>query len=310
MRSNYEDDARRISAAFERYEAQVGPLPGIAEPEYRASLIEQIIDSEQRVRYFDLLQSRPLGAASADPHDDAFDPIKASIVSRNRGDIDEAIWLAYLFVHFGRHRRAGWRYVRDVYGALGEEPWTWERTSNDITSFRYWLDDHQDDLRRDTGPHGFGNHRKYESLKAWTSTGTGEAFDSYINWVHAAGGDHATRLSTFAGASPEARFDEMYRSLDQVKRLGRIGRFDYLMTLKKLRLADIVPPHSYLVGASGPLTGARLLFTAGGGNELGAGVAQAKLSEFSRLTGLTPDVMEDAVCNWQKSPTAYVRFSG
>ncbi|QEO15061.1 hypothetical protein FLP10_12020 [Agromyces intestinalis] len=310
MRRNYVEDARRISAAIDLYEAQVGPLPGISEPEHREALIEQIIDSEQRVRYFGLLQSRPLSAASGDPHDDAFDPVKASIIHRDRGDLDEAIWLAYLFVHFGRHRRAGWRYVRDVYGALGAEPWTWERTSNDITSFRFWLDDHQEELRRSPGPHGFGNHRKYESLKAWTPTGTGEAFESYINWVHDAGDDHEARLSTFDAATPESRFEAMYKSLGDVKRLGRIGRFDYLMTLKKLGLADIAPPHSYLVGATGPLAGARLLLEEEGTHSLSARQAQEALREFSNLTGLPPDVMEDAVCNWQKSPSKYLRFSG
>lgn len=310
MRKNYLADARRIADAIEHYEATVARLPGIADPKRREALIEQIIDSEQRVRYFDMLQSRALSAASGDPHDEAFDPLKASIIHRDNGNLDEAIWLAFLFVHFGRHRKAGWRYVRDVYGALGGEPWTWERTSNDITSFRFWLDDHQDDLRRAPGPHGFGNHRKYESLKAWTPTGTGEAFDSYILWVHDGGGDHAERISTFSAATPEARFAEFYRSLAQVKRLGRIGRFDYLMTLKKLGLADIAPPHSYLVGATGPLTGARLLLAGEDSVQLSAREAQGKLSEFSRVTDLSPDIMEDAVCNWQKSPTKYVRFSG
>lgn len=310
MRRNYLADATRVDAAISLYEQGEGPLIGLAEPDAREAFIEQVVDSERRVQYFDLLQSRSVDPNSLNPGDAAFHPLKAAILHREAGDFDEACWLIYLYVHFGRHRKAGWRYVRDVYGALGGDLWTWERTSNDITAFRYWLDDNQDQLRRAPGPHGFGNHRKYESLKAWTRSGTGEAFESYISWVQRSGGDHPERFDSFVARTPQERFDEMFRSLGAVARLGRIGRFDLLTTLHRLHLVDARPPHSYLVGATGPLTGARLLLDGADGASMPAREAQARLARFSELTSIAPDVAEDAVCNWQKSPTSYQRFVG
>ena len=310
MRGNYAADAQRIGRSLDAYEASNRPLPGILDPEARRTFIEQVVDSEQRVKYFARLQTRALDPTSVDPTEPGFDPLKAAIIHRDAGQYDEAVWLCFLFVHFGKHRRARWRYLRDIYGRLGQGGlWNWNSTSNDINAFRYWLDDNQDALMAAPGPQGFGNHRKYESLKAWTASGTGAVFESYIDWVHDAGGGHAARFAAIPATSPQERFDALYRSLDVVNRLGRIGRFDYLTTVSRLGLVDAAPPHSYLVGATGPLMGARLLLLPDGDSAT-ARELQGKLLDLSLRTGLTPDVLEDAVCNWQKSPDSYVRFSG
>lgn len=309
MRKNYVKDAARIRQALQIYE-QTASLPGIRDSQFRETLIEQIIDSEQRVRYFELLRNRDLDPACIDPSDPGFDPLKASLVHNARGDFDEAVWLVFLFVHFGKHPVAGWRYIRDIYGRLGSnEHWTWERTSSDPTMFRFWLHDHQDDLLSQPGPRGFGNHRKYESLNAWGRTGTGEAVESYITWVLDAGDNHEERFAESLKQAPSIAFDELYRSLRAVTRFGRVARFDYLVTLMKLGLLPVEPPHSYIQNATGPLCGARLLLREDGETGTPSELEQ-ELQALSEQTGITPDVLEDAVCNWQKSPGKYIRFSG
>lgn len=309
MRKNYVEDAVRLSAAITSYEAAHGPLPGIERDLARETFIDQIIDSEQRVLYFERLRSRGVSQLSADPGRDEFDPIKAAIVQAAAGNQDEAFWLLFLFVHFGKHRSAGWRYARDVYGRLGAGRWDWKSVSDDPTSFRFWLEANQDQLLAAPGPRGFGNHRKYESLNAWEDTGTGAAVESYVEWVTGAGGDHEVRFRDISGLSPEDGFDALYRTMAGVKRFGRIARFDYLTTAMKLGLLDIRPPHSYLIGATGPLIGARLLLD-GGQSGSSALELQGRLSRFANSVGISADVVEDAVCNWQKMPEKYVRFSG
>lgn len=310
IRNNYRDDATRIHAALEAFEAAHGVLPGITDPAYRDGLVDQIIDSEQRVEYFAKLRNRTLAPSSTDPATNDFDPLRAAVIHSSNGAYDEAVWLVFLFVHFGRHRVAGWRYVRDVYGRLGEGgPWDWRAVSSDPIGFRYWLDEHQDDLVAAPGPRGFSNHRKYESLNAWEKTGTGEAIETYVQWVLSSGGDHVEHFAQFDALAPIERFDAIYRSMAAVARFGRIARFDYLTTLLKLGLVDLDVPHSYLVGATGPLRGAQLLLR----GQIGEGeakVLQDELQELSMASGIRGDVLEDAVCNWQKSPDAYQRFSG
>jgi len=312
MRNNYRNDARRIDAALATYERASAPLPGLVSPAHREAFIEQVIDSEQRVAYTDRLLGRELDPAAKDPRSPGFDPLRAAVIYAREGNYDEAVWLVYLFVHFGKHRLAGWRYVRDVYGAFGSNPgnwWTWQRTAGDPTAFRFWLDDHQDDFHIEPGAHGFGNHRKYVSLKSWTENGTGAAVESYVAWVLSAGGDHAQRFAFVKGMPEKEAFAALYDSLKPVIQFGRIAKFDYLTMLAKLKLVEITPPHSYLVGATGPLRGARLLLHA----DVNAGTAKQIQSELAALgiaCDLRPDVLEDAVCNWQKSPDKYVRFSG
>lgn len=310
--SRYDARAAELERMLKSYEQAHGDLPGIRDPTMRTVLIQQIIDSERRVDYFRHLLARQVDPDSWNPRSSGFDPIRAAIVHRDRGDLDEAMWMVFLFVHFGKHSRGGWRYSRDVYGRLGAaraEWWTWKNVSDDPLAFRYWLDANQAALRAGPAPHGFSNHRKYESLNAWDETGTGAAVESYVNWVESFGGDHKSMLTALQRLTPEDSFDALYRSVGSVQRFGRIAQFDYATTVMKLELAVLRPPHSYLIGSTGPLRGARLLFT--GDTASGSPKRlQSLLSELSIETGLGADVLEDAVCNWQKNPSTYVNFSG
>lgn len=309
---NYAAEAAELDAAIRDYEGRHGVLKGLQSDSERESLVRQIIDSRARVRYTDTLISRDVDPLAADPRDPGFHPLKAAVLHARRGDIDEAAWMVFLYVHFGMHARAGWWYVQRTYGACDAAPsdwWTWKRIAEDPTSFRFWLDDHQADYAAIVGGHGFGNHRKYASLKAWTEQGTGAVVESYVDWVLAARGDHEAKFSSLAGSTPQETFDNAYKSVGEVRQFGRVARFDYVTMLGRLQLIAATPPHTYLVNATGPLAGARLLMAGDKQADLTARQLEQRLAEFSLETGVAPDVLEDAVCNWQKSPARYLRFS-
>ena len=106
-------------------------------------------------------------------------------------------------------------------------------------------------------------------------------------------------------------FDYLYRSMQEVASFGRTGRLDYLTMIGKLELAAIEPGSTYMTGATGPLTGARLLFGAA------AEVARPKqidgwLVELEAALGLEMgmQILEDSLCNWQKSPAEFIPFRG
>jgi len=233
--------------------------------------------------------------------------LKAAILQQRRGNVEEAFWLVFLFVHFGKHVRGGWRYAREVYGRLGEgELWDWSSTSRNPAGFRTWLNAHQNQLKRPGA--GFGNHRKYESLDAYSATGTGAVVESYIVWVGAPRSHQQLIAETLerTKGSPEATFEHLYESMRAVTRFGRLARFDYLAMLGKLGLAPISPGSPYLDGSSGPLRGAKLLF----GREEQPATFNAWIAELGEHLGFGMQVLEDALCNWQKSPAQFVRFRG
>lgn len=288
--------------------SEIHELKGVADKACLECLIEQIIDSIRRVKYVTTIGERVNDAGSANPRNGYFDPLKAAAWHKQNGNINEAFWLVFLSIHFGKNKRTKWLLTQNVYGRLGHSlPWNWERTSSDPESFRDWLREKKDDLK-EIGK--FGNHRKYESLN---DNCTGEAVQSYVNWIGPTH-DHLILINNILEVTKANRreaFDGLYNSMN-VTRFGRTARFDYLTMIGKLGLAPIEPGSTYMHGATGPLTGARLLF----GGDKNAQYSESEL--ISLLNDLDSylelyfgmQVLEDALCNWQKSPDKYKYFAG
>lgn len=281
-------------------------LPGVEQGVAREALVMQMIASIRRLEYTDILLNRPIDPARADPQSGLFDPERAAIFHKKAGQIDEAVWLIFLATHFGKHPLHGWRMVQDVYSALGGKPWTWERVSNSPGAFRAWLTKHSDAIGG-----SFGNHRKYESINGDRPTGTGAAVESYVNWIGPAR-SHKQCFATIVrdgGNDPHTIFEQFYRTM-VVTRFGRLGKFDFLCMLGRLGLAPISPGRAYLKGATGPLRGARLLFDGNPEASLPVPLLEDRLNQLDHELGVGMQVMEDSLCNWQKSPTVFVHFKG
>ncbi|GGC16243.1 hypothetical protein GCM10011325_48800 [Dyadobacter sediminis] len=232
------------------------------------------------------------------------------MLSRQVQNFNEAYWLAFLAVHFGKNKNTQWELVRNVYGGLGNSRiWTWDAVKNNFEEFSNWMEDHELELTR--AGH-FGNHRKYESLKYSSRSGTVHVINSYLDWI---GDDHVSRFEGFVNQSPEDPrkiFDLLYRSMRRVHRFGRTARFDYLTSIGKLNLVQIEPGRTYLQDATGPVRGSRLLF----GGSSTASISKPDLEELLNLLEAKLNlpfgmqVLEDALCNWQKSPGTYEYFNG
>lgn len=313
-------DGARVAAierCLSKYSESRRALPGIRSIGALSALAMQIRDSTHRVRYFDLLSGRDLSPERANPTNvEMFHPLKAAIVRKREGDLEEAYWLLFLYVHFGKSRALGWRLARDVYsGGSGSVTWSWRQTSSDVVGFRRWLSGYVAGVRERGERLGFGNHRKFQSLDAESSAGTGAAVESYVAWVSERG-SHAARFEEAvarAGNTPAVAFDLLYESMRAVKSFGRLARFDYLSAVGKVHLAEIEPGSTYMAGATGPTHGARLLF----GGETASPIPVPQLENWLKeiaavleLGAFRMQILEDALCNWQKSPDVYTRFTG
>jgi len=306
--------AQELEGGLGQFDQNTRPMPGIRAPEYRQALIEQLLESIHRVKYISVIRARQLSDGRADSTSDLFDPLKAAILHHRNGEIDEAFWLVFLSVHFGKNRRSGWRLARDVYGRLGHElHWDWARTSQHPDRFREWLAEHQVALQGGDGVvRHFGNHRKYQSLDAMSGSGTGAAVASYVRWV----GPPKTHQILFeaaldqVGRDPRKAFHDLYRSMDAVASFGRTARFDYLTMVGKLGLAPIEPGSTYMQGATGPVSGARLLFGGNPNAALRRSDLDSSLVQLEAVLGVGMQVLEDGLCNWQKSPTRFQPFRG
>ncbi|MFC1705907.1 hypothetical protein ACFL59_03680 [Planctomycetota bacterium] len=282
-------------------------MPGLAGAAERDALVEQLLESVRRVDYVRTVRGRSVSPRRADPSDELFDPLKAAIHHQRASRVEEAYWLVFLFVHFGKHSRSGWEYARHVYGRLGDpRHWNWARTSADPAGFRDWLAENRAAI--EAGPGGFGNHRKYESLNARSDRGTGAAVQSYVEWVDPPRTHEELMAEAIAevGGDPREAFRLLFRSMESVRSFGRTAKFDYLAMIGKLGLAAIEPGSAFLQGATGPVEGARLLFGRGHcTTEMDRWLIELADELDARL-----QVIEDALCNWQKSPNHFVPFRG
>lgn len=159
--------AGQIRAGLAKYEKRNGALPGIGDQTSRECFVLQAVDSMRRVEYPGQLLKRSIGAICADPSSAKYDPLRAAIYFHRKGEIDEAFWQLFYFVHFGKSLSGGWRLARDVYSGPGpKHRWTWAKTSTDLAGFRSWMAKEHVRWKSDGVPRAFGNHRKREGYAA------------------------------------------------------------------------------------------------------------------------------------------------
>lgn len=301
--------AADLELKLKNYRINGKPLPGIATQEERNTLVKQMTDSLSRIDYVTAIGQRQISQRRLDPKDaEMFDPLRAAIVHSRNDNEDEAFWLVFLFVLCGKHLKKKYGLLRMVYGAFHDQfIWTWKIFSKNPGNFSFWLHQHLEDIHKERKNFPFGNHRKYESIDNLDNV-----LASYANWIGPTK-SHRKFMDTAkneAGTDPKALFDYLYKSMAAVHRFGRTGKFDYLTMLGKIGLVDIEPPSAYMVDATGPAIGAGLLF----GKAFKSVAARRELDELSiqlgEHLGVGMQVIEDALCNWQKSPKSYIPFHG
>jgi hypothetical protein len=310
MRPSDVNRAATLASVLKGFDQNVRPLPGIHPAGFLDCLVEQLVESLRRIEFVHHVRdNRRLDPSRIDPGSPLFDPLKAAVLHHRMGNINEAYWLVFIATHFGKHATDDWRLARDVYGRLGTGgKWDWATISANPRSFRNWLAVNQSALRG----RRFSNHRKYESLKTTSKRGTASVFETYVAWV----GPHHSHQSLIreahqrVGQNPRETFDFLYRSMNSVMGFGRLGKFDYLTMLGKLGIAPIDPGSAYLSNATGPLSGARLLFDGNANSSTRGRILDSHLVELEAKLNVGMQVLEDALCNWQKSPGIFMSFRG
>ncbi len=268
-------------------------LPGIAADGRRSEFVAHLVDSGHISDSLRAVAASHTGGGCSDPSSEDFDPRCAAVSHHRRGDIEEACWLVFLATAFDMSPVHGWDIVAAVY-RRGNEPglWDWDAASADVVLLREWL---QRNRHRFASP-VFGNHRKFESLK--DHIGVGRTIESYAAWVHGAG-SHQARLDKARRAVDP--FGALFGSMEGIWRFGRLARFDYLCCLEALCITDFAPRKAYLQGATGPLEGAQRMFGAPEGTLAGDPRAlDERLVELEGYLNVGFDVLEDALCGWQK----------
>ena len=205
--------------------------------------------------------------------------------AQRTGDSNEALWRAFLAVHFGQNKSAGL-----FLCGFGAEPFlTWKRVSDEHFDIGGWLREYKDQLK----DLRYGNHRKFESKKP---DHIESVVSSFIEWAFSHGGSPEAAFTIPGSLSPTRRFAALYQALD-IARFGRTACFDLLCLLGEMNILQIEPDSCYIDGSTGPLRGAVKLCGAFKESEL-SHIADS----LAHGLDMPPTVIEDALCMWQKQP--------
>jgi hypothetical protein len=277
-------------------------LPDVATVE---TLALQLVASLRREDFYQHIQAKTISPRRADPNGPSFDAERAVAFHMQQRNADEAGWLLFLMTHFARRPDSGWRRLQDVYGRRGMGLWSWAQVAADPVAFFRWLEDNW----RCIGG-SFGNHRKYESLRPDAKRPMSRVVADYLALIGPSG--HTAffaRALRSAGNHPHTVFDHLYRNMN-VMSFGRLAKFDYLSLVGRYGLAPIEAGSAYLEGATGPARGARLLVSGSASSSISNGDLQDLLDSVDHHLQVGMTVMEDALCNWQKSPRSFIHYVG
>ena len=308
MRNKDQARSNQLSNQLDVFSANKIPLVGMSNANRKSTLIAQVVDSIRRMEYLRLVSIRSSSASLTTPYSGSFQPLAGAAAKYKSGQVDDAYWLVYLATHFGKHKSDGWNLTEDIYGKFGQGGfWDWNTVSQNPQAMANWLQANYPHVTSVGRSRRFGNHRKFETLKPGPK-GTGHAVATYIDWVNAHGSHSALIQNAQAavGQNPQEVFAFLYKELDKVAKLGRLGKFDFLCNLSNLQIAPIYPDKGYIKGATGPKSGAQLLF----GNPLTADQLENACVDLATYLNVSAQVIEDSLCNWQKSPEKYIYFNG
>ena len=310
MHPRYEQFGNHLRIKINTFHAEHAQLPGLSEDGALDALVHQMVDSQRKIDRVKRMASRMPDRRRTMPNSKVFDPELAAIYHLRNGDIDEAWWLTFLSVHFGRHGIDDWDLCALIYGGHGRDPyWTWKKICKEPSDFRPWLQSLVN-TRNSPFPR-FGNHRKYESIKS-EKKGLATVIESYVAMVSQYS-DHSGWLRCAkerASNDPKRTFRELYNDCSAISRFGRLAKFDFLTLAEKIGLADIEADALYLSNATGPKRGAKLLFHGSRDASVSNSQLENEAQELGLALGLGMQAMEDSICNWQKSPTKIQSFRG
>jgi len=276
-------------------------LSGIAQEDRRRAFCFQIVESMRRTRYIRAIAGRGSCSRRTCPHSDLFDPERAIVFYRNEGNLEEALWLTFLTIHFGKNKKNGWKTLQTFYKGDGEKTWTLSNVRRDYSYFEYWYKKSWSSLN-----FGFSNHRKYESLNPDSKKGTLAVVNSFLKYLDCVGDFFEYAALKSAGD----KFDFLYRDFSKILRFGRLAKFEMVSLLHNMNLVDAEANSMYLSGATGPLKGAKLLLLDDPLGDISLDKLDAFSVEFTKYIGIGMQPLEDALCNWQKAPISFLAFRG
>ena len=260
-------------------------------------LARQTFDSIRRIQIYDIYRQRAQHAVQAN---ETFIHTSNPFVLAQRSDLSPRnnLWIIYLATYFGKSNKSQWELFNRASFRPDKSLIEFDQIQTDLDGYFNYL------LSFDFFEGcSYSNHRKYTAKKLKDDKGLFRSIEYLINNIRNYCPDN------------EIEFHEMYVRSQKIPNFGRLGGFDFTSTLVKCRLNVKEPKSMYANHSTGPLQGLRLLLKLTNNQTSKASQIQLSMDLVdwfftNSKIFMIGQVLEDAICNWQKNTSTYIRYTG
>lgn len=260
-------------------------------------LAQQTSDSIRRIQIYKSYENRAFHAVLKN-HD--FIHTSIPFVLAQRTDLSQmnSIWTLYVATYFGKSNRSKWELFNRATFANNRSIILFEDIRQDLNKYFKYLSSF-DFFEGCT----YSNHRKFTAKRLTGEKGVFESMEYFVK-----------NINQYSVENSMA-FDSMYKLAQKIPNFGRLAAFDFSSSLVKCGFNIEEPQSMYGEHSTGPLNAIDLLLKST--NNTSSSETKLKLcSDLMKWFQENSDifmigqVLEDAICNWQKNTTKYIQYRG
>ncbi|HRH49314.1 MAG TPA: hypothetical protein PLP23_11235 [Panacibacter sp.] len=260
-------------------------------------LARQTNDSIRRIEIYDTYKKRAIQAANKKLD---FNHTSIPFVLAQRPELSQinSLWILYTATYFGKSNKSKWELFNRATFSTNGSIMLFEDIKKTLEHYFKYLSsfDFFDGCE-------YSNHRKFTAKRLTGDKGVFQSMEYLVKNIDQYSVDK------------KMDFHSMYILAQKIPNFGRLAAFDFSSSLVKCGLNIEEPQSMYAEHSTGPLDALGLLLRLTKNDS--SSKAKIKLSydlmkwfiENTRIF-MTGQVLEDAICNWQKNTSSYLKYSG
>jgi hypothetical protein len=261
------------------------------------TLARQTNDSIRRIEIYRTYKERAIHAVSK-----KLDFYHTSIpfVLAQRSDLSQnnRLWILYLATYFGKSNQSGWELFNRATFDSNKSLMLFQDIQKDLDEYFRHLSsfDFFDGC-------SYSNHRKFTAKRLTGEKGVFESMEYFVENINQYSFEH--RMD----------FHSIYKAAQKIPNFGRLAAFDFSSSLVKCGFNVAEPESMYGENSTGPLNAIGLLLRLTNSDSSSKAKFQLcvdlmKWFQENSNIFMVGQVLEDAICNWQKNPSTYTWYKG
>lgn len=260
-------------------------------------LAKQTYDSIRRIMIYETYKTK---AYQAVKDKKSFFDTSTPFVLGQRTDLSlqNRIWIIYLATYFGKSNKSQWTLFNRAtfYSNYDIVEFGWIKSDiNEYFDYLLTFDFFENCT--------FSNHRKFTAKSLEGEKGLFKSARYFME-----------NIETYTPYNM-MNFHDFFKASQKIPNFGRLAGFDFTSSLVKCGFNIYEPQSMYAEHSTGPLQAlADLLKLTKNDSSVGAAKKLAKeMMEWFKSNSeifMLGQVLEDAICNWQKDKDKYIRYTG